>query len=97
MSGGASLFDRQAASYAEFRPSYPKELYEIIFKFCDFSEKPEQALDVATGSGQAAVVLAEYFQRVSRTEYYKVIHACTKYWPSDLRADWPSLISQTLF
>lgn len=61
------LFDRQAASYAEFRPSYPEGLYQQILKFCDFKDKPNLALDVATGSGQAAVVLAEYFAKVILT------------------------------
>ena len=58
------LFGRQARSYAEYRPSYPEELYKFILKFCDFSERPKQALDVATGSGQAAIALAEQFEKV---------------------------------
>ena len=60
----SSLFDRQAASYAEYRPSYPEELYRHILKFCDYNSKPQVALDAATGSGQAAVELAKHFEKV---------------------------------
>lgn len=65
MAGNFShLFDAQAAQYAEYRPSYPPELYEKLLKFCDFQSQPELALDIATGSGQAAVELAKVFSKV---------------------------------
>ena len=64
MGTGTGLFDRQAASYAQYRPSYPEELYRHILKFCDFKAKPKVALDIATGSGQAAVEIARWFEKV---------------------------------
>ena len=55
------LFDSCAAAYAAYRPHYPAALYERIYRFCDFQGKPQTALDIATGSGQAAVELAKSF------------------------------------
>lgn len=48
----AELFIKQAAQYAEGRPSYPSELFEFIA-----SKAPchDQAWDVGTGNGQAAL------------------------------------------
>ena len=56
-------FGKQGASYAKFRPDYPQELYTLILA----PSKPTQrhlAIDVATGSGQAARTLGAYFGRV---------------------------------
>ena len=64
MGADAGLFDRQAVSYAEYRPSYPEDLYRDILKFCNFASKPKIALDIATGNGQAAVELANHFEKV---------------------------------
>lgn len=55
------LFSEQADAYKQFRPVYPQALYDYILSFV--SER-ECALDVATGNGQAAVVLARYFNKV---------------------------------
>lgn len=55
------LFDSCAAAYAAYRPHYPAELYERTYHFCGFQGKPQTALDIATGSGQAAVELAKKF------------------------------------
>ena len=55
------LFSNQAELYAKYRPSYPKELIEYIVSFVN---KKEMALDCATGNGQAAVLLAPFFQKV---------------------------------
>jgi ubiquinone/menaquinone biosynthesis C-methylase UbiE len=54
-------FSKQAADYAKFRPQYPRALFEFIA-----AEAPNDqlALDVATGNGQAASGLAEFFARV---------------------------------
>lgn len=52
-----------AARYATFRPSYPDELFQIILSHLS----PHQrglAVDVATGSGQAALQLAQHFRQV---------------------------------
>jgi ubiquinone/menaquinone biosynthesis C-methylase UbiE len=58
---GKDLFSNQAELYAKYRPSYPKELIEYIVSFVN---KKEMALDCATGNGQAAVLLAPFFQKV---------------------------------
>jgi SAM-dependent methyltransferase len=54
-------FSNQANEYATFRPQYPRELFEFI---ASQSRSNEQALDCATGNGQAAIALAEFFQHV---------------------------------
>jgi hypothetical protein len=59
------LFSGQSGTYALYRPSYPKELFEYILRFV---EKRELAWDCATGNGQAAVVLSEYFDKVEATD-----------------------------
>ncbi len=58
-------FSKQAADYAKFRPRYPRELFEYLS-----SVAPSRALawDCATGNGQAAVELAEVFDRVIATD-----------------------------
>jgi ubiquinone/menaquinone biosynthesis C-methylase UbiE len=59
------LFSKQADLYARYRPTYPKELYEYILSFV---KEKNTAWDCATGNGQAAVVLAEYFKKVIATD-----------------------------
>jgi SAM-dependent methyltransferase len=54
-------FSRQAADYAKFRPQYPRALFAFV---AANSPNDELALDCATGNGQAAVALAEFFQKV---------------------------------
>lgn len=54
-------FTQQAAGYAEFRPSYPPTLFDWL---ASVSPSRACALDCATGSGQAALGLASYFDRV---------------------------------
>ncbi len=61
---GASFkdyFSQQAAGYARFRPQYPRSLFAFI---AQHSPNNEAVLDAATGNGQAAVALAEFFRRV---------------------------------
>lgn len=60
---GAALFSDQAKNYSTFRPRYPKEVYEIILAHLNQDQR-SLAVDVATGSGQAAVQLAEHFSQV---------------------------------
>lgn len=59
--GFADHFSRDSASYAEFRPRYPAELFAWLARL-----PPARRLvwDVATGSGQAATMLAPHFERV---------------------------------
>lgn len=47
----------QALKYGQYRPSYPKELYTNIFDFSGEGSR-QLAVDIATGTGQAAVELA---------------------------------------
>jgi SAM-dependent methyltransferase len=55
------LFSAKAAEYARHRPTYPGALFDWLA-----SQVPvhELALDVGTGSGQAAVALERHFARV---------------------------------
>lgn len=46
-----------------FRPRYPQQVYDIILSHLGPDQR-NLAVDVATGSGQAAVQLAEYFKQV---------------------------------
>ena len=61
--GSAASFGKSAASYAQYRPDYPSALYDTILRQ---GKPPGQAvaLDVATGSGQAARGLSQHFARV---------------------------------
>jgi SAM-dependent methyltransferase len=58
-------FSGHAADYRAFRPTYPPELFAFLA-----SVAPGHALawDCGTGSGQAAVPLADHFDRVFATD-----------------------------
>ena len=58
-------FSKQANLYANFRPHYPDALYKYIFEQV---KNFDVALDVATGNGQAASVLANRFKKVFGTD-----------------------------
>ena len=58
-------FSEQAKLYASFRPHYPAALYDFLFKHVKHFDR---ALDVATGNGQVAIVLAEKFKEVYATD-----------------------------
>lgn len=58
-------FSKHASSYAQFRPAYPRALYDFIVS--KVSEK-KIAWDCATGNGQAAATLAGYFEKVIATD-----------------------------
>ena len=60
-----SYFRRQAAAYAEFRPDYPEELFRFVASLVN---RHQLAWDCATGSGQAATRLAQYFSHVIATD-----------------------------
>ncbi|USD38309.1 MULTISPECIES: class I SAM-dependent methyltransferase [Ferrimonas] len=55
------LFSGHSQEYARFRPDYPESLFEHISGLC---QQQQRALDIATGSGQAARALADHFQQV---------------------------------
>jgi len=54
-------FSGHANAYARYRPDYPAELFSYL---ATLTPRREVALDLATGSGQAAVGLAEHFSLV---------------------------------
>jgi len=58
-------FSGQAATYAAFRPTYPSRLFAWL---ADLVTNRTLAWDVGTGSGQAAVGLADHFARVVATD-----------------------------
>jgi len=54
-------FSRQSADYRRYRPGYPPELIEFV---AGLAPSRRLAVDCATGSGQAAVALAQHFEAV---------------------------------
>ena len=58
-------FSAQAADYARYRIDYPAELYDWLLPQVVGHER---AWDCATGNGQVAAVLANYFIRVDATD-----------------------------
>lgn len=64
------LFETQAVAYAAHRPDYPPELFAAVFAYADHhgTAARDLAVDVATGSGQAATALARRFTRVVGTD-----------------------------
>jgi SAM-dependent methyltransferase len=58
-------FSQQSETYAAFRPTYPEELYAFIFRHL---KDRSCAWDCATGNGQVARYLADYFHSVYATD-----------------------------
>lgn len=58
-------FSAGADDYAQFRPDYPPALFEYI---ASLTPRRVRAWDCATGNGQAAVGLSEFFQEVLATD-----------------------------
>ena len=58
-------FSGHAADYREFRPVYPPELFALL---ASLAPGHELAWDCGTGNGQAAVGLAEHFERIFATD-----------------------------
>jgi len=58
-------FSAAAAEYAAFRPTYPAALFDFV---ATLPERRRAAWDCATGNGQAAVPLADHFDRVVATD-----------------------------
>ena len=54
-------FSGHANAYARYRPQYPAELFAYL---ASLTPRRDVALDCATGSGQAAIGLADYFALV---------------------------------
>jgi SAM-dependent methyltransferase len=55
------FFSKQSKEYASSRPTYPQVLFDFIIGLV---KERNLAWDCATGNGQAAVVLADYFNEV---------------------------------
>lgn len=58
-------FSQQSDLYARYRPEYPQEMYDFLFRHV---HKKEYAWDCATGSGQVAKKLAGKFDKVYATD-----------------------------
>lgn len=58
-------FSNVAGLYNRFRPRYPSALFEYL---ATIAPRKEAAWDCATGSGQAAVELAQHFKKVIATD-----------------------------
>jgi ubiquinone/menaquinone biosynthesis C-methylase UbiE len=58
-------FSKQSAKYAKFRPGYPQELFDFLTKQV---VSKNLVWDCGTGSGQAAVSLANLFTKVIATD-----------------------------
>lgn len=61
----SALFNEKSDLYAASRPMYPKELYQFI---ASLAKSHASAWDCATGNGQAAKGLSEYFTEVEATD-----------------------------
>lgn len=57
-----------AASYAAFRPRYPRALFEYAASLAPARAGPRRAWDCGAGSGQATTDLAEFFDEVIGTD-----------------------------
>lgn len=66
-------FSERAKLYAAYRPLYPRELFEYL---AGLAPGHELAWDCATGNGQAAVGLSEFFARVVATDASSSQIAC---------------------
>lgn len=58
-------FSQNSEDYKNFRPNYPKEVFDFIFEHL---KNFENAWDVGTGNGQVAVNLSEKFEDVFATD-----------------------------
>jgi len=54
-------FSKQASIYAQYRPSYPHELYDYL---SELTPAHELAWDCGTGNGQSAIHLADFYESV---------------------------------
>ena len=65
MTGFADHFSGHADDYAKYRPGYPPEVFQWIAAQASHTQA---VWDCGTGNGQAAVVLADHFDRVFATD-----------------------------
>lgn len=62
---GADHFSSQSADYSLYRPTYPDRLFQYL---ADLAPATDTAWDCATGNGQAAKAIANYFNKVIATD-----------------------------
>ena len=74
MSPHSDYFSQHAEQYAAHRPHYPSALFEWL---AERAPSRGRAWDCGTGSGQAAIALAECFDEVIATDvsHAQVVHA----------------------
>ena len=65
MTGFKDYFSDISPSYRDFRPRYPEQLFEHL---ANIAPSRRAAWDCATGNGQAAGMLARYFDQVVATD-----------------------------
>ncbi|MEJ2600977.1 MAG: class I SAM-dependent methyltransferase [Anaerolineales bacterium] len=58
-------FSTQATQYSKHRPAYPEEFFAYL---ASLTPERELAWDCGTGNGQAALALAQHFQKVIATD-----------------------------
>jgi ubiquinone/menaquinone biosynthesis C-methylase UbiE len=58
-------FSKQSQTYVQYRPTYPKEIYSYL---ASIAPGHSLAWDCGTGNGQAAIGLADHFDRVFATD-----------------------------
>ena len=58
-------FSKQSDLYARFRPGYPKQLFDFLLPLVP---NKKTAWDCATGNGQVAATLSQYFNEVYATD-----------------------------
>lgn len=58
-------FSKQASDYTRYRPHYPALMFEYL---AELAIDHQRAWDCATGSGQAALGLANYFEKIIATD-----------------------------
>src|SRR6266545_2937615 len=58
-------FSKQSRLYAQYRPRYPDEIYTYL---ASLAPARSLAWDCGTGNGQAAIGLANYFDKVHATD-----------------------------
>ncbi len=61
-------FSDASNAYSQYRPGYPRELFSYL---SSLTQSNERAWDCATGSGQSALLLSEYFTEVIATDASK--------------------------
>jgi ubiquinone/menaquinone biosynthesis C-methylase UbiE len=62
------LFSSNSKEYASSRPKYPKSLFDFLVGLVQYRNL---AWDCATGNGQAALLLSEYFEQVIASDASK--------------------------